>query len=62
MPKLTVDGIEYNTEDLDDYGVEQLYCIQFIDRQLEKIESQVKTHEYAQNVYISHLKKVLDSA
>ena len=40
MPKITVDGIEYNTEDLSDNGKAQLASLQFLEVQLNKIQGE----------------------
>ena len=39
MPKITVDGIDYNTEDLSDNGKAQLASLQFLEVQMKKINS-----------------------
>ena len=39
MPKITVDGIEYNTEDLSDNGKGQLASLQFLESQMTKLNS-----------------------
>ena len=40
MPKITVDDIEYNTEDLTDNGKAQLASLQFLEVQMKKLQSQ----------------------
>ena len=35
MPKITVDNIEYNTEDLSDKGKAQLASLQFLEVQMK---------------------------
>jgi len=50
MPKITVDGIEYNTEDLSDNGKAQLASLQFLEVQMSKLQNEIavfqteKTH------------------
>ena len=39
MPKITVDGIEYNTEDLSDNGKAQLASLQFLEAQMQKLQN-----------------------
>ena len=41
MPKITIDEIEYNTEDLSDNGKAQLASLQFLEVQLNKIQSEI---------------------
>ena len=40
MPKFTLDGMEYNTEDLSDSGKATLSALQFIESQLQKLNSE----------------------
>ena len=42
MPKINLDGIEYNTEDLSDNGKAQVASLQFIDFQMKKLKSQIQ--------------------
>ena len=37
MPKITIDEIEYNTEDLTENGKAQLASLQFLEGQMKKI-------------------------
>ena len=39
MPKITVDGIDYNTEDLSDNGKAQLASLQFLEVQMAKLNN-----------------------
>ena len=41
MPKFTVEGIEYNTEDLSENGKAQLASLQFLEVQMNKLKSEV---------------------
>ena len=41
MPKITVDGIDYNTEDLSDNGKAQLASLQFLEVQMNKLQRQL---------------------
>ena len=59
MPKITVDGIEYNTEDLSDNGKAQLASLQFLEVQMKKIESEIAVYETAKNAYVAVLKDEL---
>ena len=38
MPKITVEGIEYNTEDLTENGKAQLASLQFLEVQMKKLK------------------------
>ena len=59
MPKITVDGIEYNTEDLSDNGKAQLASLQFLEVQLNKIQSEIAVYQTARNSYLTALKAEL---
>ena len=47
MPKITVDDIEYNTEDLSDNGKAQLASLQFLEVQMSKIKSEIAVYKTA---------------
>ena len=55
MPKFTVEGIEYNTEDLSN-GKAQLASLQFLEVQMNKLKSEVAVYQTARNSYIAALK------
>ena len=59
MPKITVDGIEYNSEDLSDNGKAQLASLQFLEAQLTKLQGEIAVYQTA-NAYINALKAELD--
>ena len=56
MPKITVDGMEYNTEDLSDNGKAQLASLQFLEVQMSKLQNEIAVFQTAKNAYISALK------
>ena len=60
MPKITVDGIEYNTEDLSDNGKAQLASLQFLEVQLNKLKSEIAVYQTAKNAYVTALKVELE--
>jgi len=62
MPKITVDGIEYNTEDLSDNGKAQLASLQFLEVQMNKIKSEIAVYQTARNSYVAALKAELKKA
>ena len=61
MPKITVDGIEYNTEDLSENGKAQLASLQFLEAQMNKLNAEIAVYETARNTYISVLKSELEN-
>ena len=60
MPKITVDGVEYNTEDLSDNGKAQLASLQFLEVQMKKLQSEIAVYQTARNSYIAALKAELE--
>ena len=60
MPKITVDGMEYNTEDLTENGLAQLASLQFLDVQMNKLQSEIAVYKTARNSYIAALKEEVE--
>ncbi len=60
MPKITVDGIEYNTEDLTENGKAQLASLQFLEVQMNKLTSEIAVYQTARNSYVAALKAELE--
>ena len=60
MPKITVEGIEYNTEDLTDNGKAQLASLQFLEAQMTKLKNEIAVYNTAKNSYIAALKVELE--
>ena len=56
MPKITLDGVEYNSEDLSDNGKAQLASLQFIEAQMKRLRSEVAVYQTARNNYVTALK------
>ena len=62
MPKITVDGIEYNTEDLTDNGKAQLASLQFLEVQMKKIKAEIAVYQTARAAYTTALKAELEES
>ena len=60
MPKITVDGIDYNTEDLSDNGKAQLASLQFLEVKMAKLNNEVAVYQTARNAYVVALKAELE--
>ena len=60
MPKINVDGVEYNTEDLSDNGKAQLASLQFLEVQMQKLNNEIAVYQTAENSYIAALKTELE--
>jgi hypothetical protein len=61
MPKINVDGIEYNTEDLSENGKAQLASLQFLEAQMKKLKSEIAVYQTAKNSYVAALKTALEN-
>jgi len=59
MPKVTIDGVEYNTEDLSESGIAQLASLQFLEVQMKKIQAEIAVYQTARNTYVTALKAEL---
>ena len=59
MPKITLDGIDYNTEDLSENGKAQLASLQFLEVQMNKLKSEIAVYQTARSSYIEALKAEL---
>ena len=60
MPKITVDGMEYNTEELTDNGKAQLASLQFLEVQMRKLQNEIAVYQTARNSYVAALKTELE--
>jgi hypothetical protein len=60
MPKITIDEIEYNSEDLTDNGKAQLASLQFLEVQMSKLKSEIAVYQTARNTYMIALKNDLE--
>ena len=59
MPTMTIDGIEYNTDDFSDEAKRQLAMIQFVDRKLIELQSEIAVCQTARNAYGKALSELL---
>ena len=56
MPKLTIDGITFHTEDLTDRGRAVLSSLQFVDGQLDRLRREITVLRTARLAYAKALK------
>ena len=56
MPKIKLDDIEYNTEDMSESAKAQLVSLQFTDAQIRKLKQELAISETARQAYIAALK------
>lgn len=62
MPKVTVDEIEYNTEDLTETGRATLASLQFLEGQMKKMRNEMAAYRTAQNSYVAALKAEIEKS
>ena len=62
MPKISIDGVDYNTEDLSENGTAQLASLQFLEVQMNKIRSEIAVYQTARNSYIKALQEELEKS
>jgi hypothetical protein len=60
MAKITVDGTEYNTEDLTDNAKAQLASLQFLEVQMQKLKNEISVYQTARAAYAAALKAELE--
>ena len=61
MPKITIDDMEYNTEDLSDNGKAQLASLQFLEVQMNKLTAEILVYKTARSSYVAALKTELEN-
>ena len=62
MPKITIDNIEYNTEDLTENGKAQLASLQFLEVQMQKLRNEIAVYQTAQRTYLAALNAEIEKA
>jgi len=60
MPKIKIDDLEYNTEDLSETGLEQLRSLQFLETQMLHMQKEITVYQVAQSTYLSKLKAQIE--
>ena len=59
MPKITVDGTEYDTENLSTDGKAQLASLQFLEVQMQKLKNEIAVYQTARSGYAAALNNEL---
>jgi hypothetical protein len=62
MPKITIDGTVYHTEDLTEDGQAQLASLQYLEIQLDKLRKEIATFELAKQDYATALRVELEAS
>ncbi|XOY56716.1 MAG: hypothetical protein ACMUJK_02980 [Rhodobacterales bacterium] len=60
MPKITVDGTEYDTDNLSDNGKAQLASLQFLEVQMQNLKNEIAVYQTARAGYAAALKNELE--
>ena len=60
MPNVTIDGTEYNLDDLSDNAKQQLGSLQFVQSEIRRLEGQLAVFKTAASAYSTELKKQID--
>lgn len=60
MPKITVEGTDFNTEDMSDHAKAQLASLQFLEVELQNLKREISVYQEAKCSYIQALKAELD--
>jgi hypothetical protein len=60
MPKITIDGQDYNTEEFSDNGKAQLASLQFLAVQMQKLKNEIAVYQTARAAYAATLKVELE--
>lgn len=55
MPKLTLDGIVFNTEDLSEMACAELASLQFLDQQMSNLDQEIAVLETVVSLYTDKL-------
>jgi hypothetical protein len=60
MPKINVDGTEYDTENLSVNGKAQLASLQFLEVQMQRLKNEIAVYQTARAGYAAALKAELE--
>ena len=62
MPKVTIDDIDYHTEDLSENAAAQLASLQFLEDHMNKIKQEIAVYQTAQMAYSHALKAEIEKS
>ena len=62
MAKVTVGGVEYDTETMSDNAKAQLASLQFLEAHIQQLQNEIAVYQTAREAYGKSLKKNLDTA
>lgn len=61
MPKITIDGKEYDTDQLSEKARNQLVSVQFVDRKIQELNLELAAYQTARNTYARALTDMLNT-
>ena len=59
MPKITLDDVEYHTEDLSEQGVLEFKSLQYLETQMEKMNKEIEIYSVVEKYYVDELSKAI---
>jgi hypothetical protein len=62
MPKVKVDDIEYNTEDMTETGRATVASLQFLESQMQTMRNEIAVYQTAQQSYVAALKAEIEKS
>ena len=62
MPKIKLDDVEYDTEDMSDNAKAQLASLQFNEAHINRLKNELAIADTAKIAYVNALKRELESA
>ena len=62
MPKITIDNVEYDTEDMSDKAKAQVASLQFNEAHMHRLRNELAIADTARMAYSAALKKELESS
>jgi hypothetical protein len=60
MPKLKLDDVEYNTEDMSEEALAQVRSLQFLEVKLNELRQEIAVCKTAQIAYLTEFKRMID--
>ena len=61
MANITIDGKDYDSDQLSDNAKQQLSSLQFVQSELRRLEAQIAVHKTAAASYTTALKQALEN-
>lgn len=62
MPKITIDDLQYNSEDLSEKGIALLESLKYLQSRIQKITNEMNVYQTAKVSYASSLKAEIEKA